>query len=248
MKKKPFLEHLEELRWLLLKVGITLSFATVALFFLSPRLLQVMTWPLQVITGGPEPVALRTLRPVSGVLIGVKLAFLSALVVSFPLLSLFAAQFFLPALKPREKRWLAPLFVAAGGLFALGALFCYFVALPLALKFLWSYGEKMGLANDWTIEYYVSFATGLLLVFGLVFELPIVVLGLVRASILTPEFLKQKRPYAIVAILIVAAVVTPPDVVSQILVAVPMLLLYEVSVAIAKWFRVKESLRELSYK
>jgi len=237
MKEKSFLEHLEELRWLILKIGVILLVATFVLLYFSPHLLKVISWPLHHWLHSAEAVALRTLRPASAIVIGFKLSFLAALVVTFPLLAYFFAQFFSPAFKPEEKRWVVPLFFCAGLLFALGALFCFFVALPLVLQFLWNYGAKMGLANDWTIEYYVSFATGLILMFGLAFELPILVLGLVRASILTPEFLRQKRPYAIVAILVVAAVVTPPDVVSQILVAVPMLILYEGCVWIARWWK-----------
>lgn len=237
MNKKPFLDHLEDLRWTILKILIILCLGSILLFFFSPKLLKVIAWPLSGVSSGAEPVALRTLRPTSSFVISMKLSLLSAMVVTFPLLTYFIAQFFLPALKKNERRWVIPLFVAGGGLFAVGASFCYFVALPVALKFLWGYGERMGLANDWTIEYYVSFATGLIIVFGLVFELPILVLGLVRASLLTPEFLRQKRLFAIVAIFVVAAVVTPtPDVVSQLLVAIPMLLLFEASIWTAKWF------------
>ncbi len=236
MLRKPFLDHLEDLRWTLIKIAVALVVTTGATFFFAPQLLKVMMFPLQAVSSDGV-VALRTLRPTSGFSISVKISFLFGLLVSLPLIFYFLTQFFLPALKVKERRWLGPLFLAGGGLFLTGACFCYFVVLPMTLSFLWRYTERMNLANDWTIEYYVSFVAGLVLVFGIVFELPILVLGLVRAHILTPEFLRQKRSYAIVLILIVAAVLTPPDVISQILLAVPMLLLYEASIWTARFFK-----------
>ncbi len=227
--RKPFLDHLEDLRWILVKVFVTLIISTGLMFYFAPHLLEIVLTPLRHAVGDAE-LSLRTLRPTSGFLIGLKLSLLFGLMLSLPVLFYFISYFFVPALKQKERRFLIPIFLFGALLFAAGVSFCYFVVLPLVLSFLWDYTEKLNLANDWTIEYYVSFVVGLIMVFGLVFELPVLVLGLVKASILTPEFLRQKRMYAVLGIVILAAVLTPPDVISQILLAVPMLLLYEVSI------------------
>lgn len=237
MIRKPFLDHLEDLRFLLLKSGVVLVLATVLMFYFAPDLLKIILLPLKNAVAEAESVSLRTLRPASGFLIGIKVSLLFGLLFSLPLLLFFLGQFFVPALKKKERRWLGPVFLAGGGLFAVGVLFCYLVVLPITLGFLWGYTERLNLANDWTIEYYVTFVVSLILVFGLVFEMPILVLGLVKASILTPEFLRQKRAYAILIIVILAALITPPDVVSQILLAVPMLLLYEICIWSAKFIK-----------
>lgn len=234
--RKPFLDHLEDLRWTLVKIVLVLLLTTGSMFYFAPQLIKILMMPLQGVSG-EEIISLRTLRPTSGFLISLKVAFLFGALLSFPMIFYFIAHFFLPALKGKERRWLGPVFLAGGGLFAIGISFCFFVVLPITLSFLWGYTERMNLANDWTIEYYTSFVMGLILIFGVVFELPIVVLGLVKASILTPEFLRQKRMYAVLGIVIMAAILTPPDVVSQILLAVPMMALYEVCIWTARFFK-----------
>jgi len=237
MIKKPFLDHLEDLRSCLIKVGIALVASTLLMFWFTPQLLNVISWPLLSIDSVSDTMTLRTLRPSSGFLIGIKLSFLFGFLFSLPLISYFLAQFFAPALQPKERKWVGPLFLIGGGLFIGGILFCYFVVLPITLKFLWNYSERLNLANEWTIEYYVGFVVSLIFVFGLVFELPVVIMGLVKSSILTPEFLRQKRLYAILIFIILAALVTPPDVVSQILVAVPLIFLYEICIWCCRWIK-----------
>jgi len=237
MTLKPFLDHLEEFRSCLIKIGVTFILSTTLMFIFTPHLINVISWPLMSIGSASDAITLRTLRPASGFLIGIKISFLFGLLFALPLMLYFFSQFFAPALKPKERKWVGPLFLIGGGLFLSGVLFCYFVALPLTLKFLWGYSERLNLANEWTIEYYISFVVSLIFVFGLVFELPVIILGLIQASILTPEFLRQKRIYAILIIVIGAAFITPPDVISQILIAVPVILLYEACIWISKFFK-----------
>jgi len=231
--EKPFIEHLEELRVVLLKSACVLIVATCAGFFAAPQIIKVLIWPLErVVPAGEGGLAglglLRTLRPAGGFMIGLKAAFLSGVIVSLPFVFYFLAGFIIPGLTKRERKVIVPAFTFATMLFVAGMAFCYFLVLPVALRFFWGYSEGLGIRNDWIIENYISFVVQFLVAFGVVFELPCVILGLVKAGVLTPQMLRGKRKHAIVGAFIVAAVVTPtPDIITQVLVGIPLVLLYE---------------------
>lgn len=231
---KPFLEHLEDLRWVLIKTIATLGVAMLASFFFARQLLDVLIYPLQRVTGDAEPF-LRTLEVTGGFSVALKLALYAGIVVSCPVLLYFVAQFVLPALTLREKSMLAPVLGFGVGLFLVGAALAYFLVIPNALRFFIDYNRQLHIRSEWTIQNYISFVTVVLLAFGLAFELPLVVVTLARLGIVTHEFLRQKRIYAIPLIFFLAAVITPPDLMSQILLGVPMCLLYEACIWIALW-------------
>lgn len=169
-----------------------------------------------------------TLKPTEGFMLSMKLAFFAGIIVSFPLLLLFILQFVLPGLHQHEKRVMWPALAIGFGLFLLGVSFAYFLVLPRALEFFHEWNLKLGVANDWRIGDYITFATQFTLLFGLSFELPVVVMVFVKLGLLSYESMSRTRAYAILAIVVIAAVITPtPDALTLCLMALPMILLYE---------------------
>lgn len=235
-EEKPFLEHLEDLRRLLLKIFLAWGVASLAAFLLADRLFTLIQWPLQrTMAAGGEKFVLRSLSPAEVFLASVKLSLLAGLIAALPLLLYLAARFILPALTSKERRYLLPAFTSGGGLFFAGVAFAYAVVLPLSLRFFRRYTERLGISPEWTVQNYLSLAARLLLGFGLVFEIPVVILLLAALGIVNYEMLKEKRPYVIVAIFIAAALLTPPDVVTQILMAIPLLILFEACLLVTRF-------------
>ena len=240
---KPFLEHLEDLRWMLIKMIVALAVAMVLSFFFAQELLAVLIWPLKRVTDNPQPF-LRTLEVTGGFTLAMTLSLYAGIVIACPFLLYFLAQFILPALTRREKGLLTPAFTAGTALFLLGVSLAYFVVIPAGLRFFIEYNKYLGIRSEWTIDNYVSFVSHMTLAFGICFELPLVVLILAKLGIVTHEFLRQKRPYVIVLIFIIAAVITPTtDMVNQSLLAVPMCFLYEACIWIA-WGMERRKRRE----
>ncbi|MGB6222899.1 twin-arginine translocase subunit TatC [Haloferula sp.] len=187
---------------------------------------------------------LSTLQPTEGFMLSMKLAFFSGIVVSFPLLLLFVLQFVLPGLHDEERSTLWPAMAIGFGLFLAGVLFAYFVVLPRALIFFAGWDESLGIASDWRIGWYISFATQFTLLFGLSFELPVVVMVFVKLGLLTYEMMSRTRSYAVLAIVVLAAIITPTsDVFTLSLMAVPMYILYETCIWLA-YFDEKKKRRE----
>jgi sec-independent protein translocase protein TatC len=237
---KSFFEHLEDLRWMLVKMVAALSVTVVLCFFCAQSLLAVIKWPLERIGQNPETF-LRTLEVVGGFNLAMELALYAGIVLACPLLLFFLAQFILPGLTAREKQLLVPTFLTGVGLFLMGASLAYFVVIPAGLRFFIEYNKYLGIRSEWTIDNYVSFVSHMTLAFGLCFELPLVVLVLARLGIVSHKFLRDKRSYVIVLIFIVAAVITPTtDMFNQTLLALPMCLLYEACIWIAWWMERKK--------
>ena len=160
-----------------------------------------------------------------------KLAFFAGIIVSFPFLLYFLLQFVVPGLKDEERKALWPALLIGFGLFLGGVLFAYFFVLPNVLTFFYEWGKSMGISNDWRIGYYISFATTFVLIFGLAFELPVVVMTLVKIGLLSHSMMRETRSYAILAIFVIAALITPtPDMMTLSLLAVPMVILYEICI------------------
>ena len=181
------------------------------------------------------------LKPTETFMLSMKLAFFAGIVLSFPLLLMFILQFVLPGLHETERKILWPAMAIGFGLFLSGVMFAYFFVLPRALLFFHDYGSDLGVSNDWRIGEYITFATQFTLLFGLSFELPVVVMVLVKLGLLTYDTMARTRSYAIVAIFIAAAVITPtPDIMTLCLMALPMLLLYEICIWLA-WFDRKKA-------
>jgi sec-independent protein translocase protein TatC len=226
---KPFLEHLEDLRWTIVKMAITLVTAMVLCFAFRGTLVRVMQAPLRDVD--QKLGVLRALGITDSITISFHLAFYAGIVISFPILLFFIAEFVLPALTAMEKKFLFPAIGVSFGLFL-----CYFWLLPKTILFFFHDTESLGWTPNWTVQQYYSFVTRFILGFGLAFELPVVVLALVRFGLVTYEFMARTRPYAIVLIFILATVITPtPDVLTLVAMSLPMVALYESCIWIA-WF------------
>lgn len=229
---KPFLEHLEELRWTVVKMAITVFGAMVVCFLFRQTLVRVIQAPLHGVD--PQVGALKALGITDSIVISFHLAFYAGIVVSFPLLLYFLAEFVLPALTSVEKRFLFPAIIGSFGLFLLGVFICYFWLLPKTILFFFRDTQSLGWAPTWTVQQYYSFVTKFVLGFGLAFELPVVVLALVYFGLITYKFMARTRPYAVVLIFILAAVIAPtPDLLTLVAMALPMALLYESCIWIA---------------
>ena len=191
-------------------------------------------------------VLMQALNPTEGFMLSIKLSLFAGIVLSFPLLLLFTLQFILPGLKKNEKRTLWPAMIIGFGLFLAGVFFSYFFVLPKVLDFFYNYSQQMGVTNEWRIGYYISFATQFTLIFGLAFELPVVVMTLVKLSVLNYEIMRNTRSYAILAIVVIAALITPtPDVATLAFLAVPMILLYEMCIWLSYFHKRKQREQEI---
>jgi sec-independent protein translocase protein TatC len=174
------------------------------------------------------------LRPTETFMLSMKLSFFAGIVLSFPLLLLYILQFVLPGLHNHEQKVLWPALAIGFGLFLVGVCFAYFFVLPRALTFFYEWSSKLGVSNDWRIGEYITFATQFTLLFGLSFELPVVVMVFVKIGLLSFEAMRRTRHYAILAIVVIAAIITPtPDAFTLCLMAGPMVLLYELCIWLA---------------
>src|SRR4051795_4009922 len=238
---KPFLEHLEDLRWTIVKMAIALFAAMIISFFFREQLVAIMQRPLHKVD--PQIGALRALGITDSITISFSLAFYAGIVLSFPLLLYFLAEFVLPALTAVEKRLMFPAIFVSFLLFVSGVAVCYFLLLPNTIKFFFQDTESLGWEPAWTVQEYYSFVTRFTVGFGLAFELPVVVLVLVRLGFVTYELMSRTRPFAVVLIFILAAVITPtPDMLSMMAMGLPMYLLYEICIWIA-WFMQRRAKR-----
>jgi sec-independent protein translocase protein TatC len=229
---KPFLEHLEELRWMIVKMAITLSVAMIVCFTLRSTLVRILQAPLRDV--GSQIGTLKALGITDSIVISFHLAFYAGIVLSFPLLLYFIAEFVLPALTAVERRFLFPAILVSFALFLLGVFVCYFWLLPKTILFFFRDTESLGWAPTWTVQQYYSFVTRFTIGFGLAFELPVVVLALVRFGLITYRFMARTRPYAVVLIFILATIITPtPDILTLVAMALPMCLLYESCIWVA---------------
>lgn len=301
---KGFLEHLEDLRWLLVKSGAALLVALIVCLYAVPQIVGILKWPLDraalvrvndeyrtVVRVGDQTVATLSLttnrlsgidlgtnwcsviqlEPVpngtNGLLLALRvdknpdndallrsatdlvyldpsapffsslhLAFYGGILLASPFIFFFLAQFILPALKIREKKYVLRAAAVGVGLFLAGVALCYFWVLARALKFAQWWATWMGVkVPEWRAETYFSFVTKFLIGMGLGFELPVVLLALVKIGILNYQTLKAMRPYMIVINLVLGALLTTPEVFTQVVMAVVLQILYEISVIIA-WY------------
>ena len=185
------------------------------------------------------------LKPTETFMLSMKLSFFAGIILAFPLLLMFVLQFVLPGLHSHEKRVMWPAMAVGFGLFLAGVLFAYYGVLPRALTFFYEWSGSLGVSNDWRIGEYISFATQFTLLFGLSFELPVVVMVFVKLGLLTYETMSKTRSYAILAIFVAAAVLTPtPDVFTLLLMALPMIILYEICIWLAWLDRRKNRVAE----
>lgn len=233
---KPFLRHLEELRWTILWSLAVLIVAMLICLPLAPVIFRWLCAPLSKITSHPE-MFLRSLEITGAFSIALQLILWSGLILSTPVILFLIGGFVFPGLTGQERKMARATGILALLLFFLGVGLGYFITLPIALKIFFSIHGWLGIQAEWTAPSYVAFSMQLLLLFGLAFELPVVIMGLGYFQVISSSFLRSKRRHAIVAILILAMILTPgPDVFSQIIMAIPMIILYELCVWIVWLF------------
>ncbi|MHC4499134.1 MAG: twin-arginine translocase subunit TatC [Planctomycetota bacterium] len=225
-------DHLEELRMRLLYALGGLVFASIICFCFGPKIIAFMEKPY--INAMVKEARLITLAPADGFISYVKISFISGLIFSSPWVFYHLWMFVAAGLYPHEKRYvyLAAPFSAA--LFVTGALFFLVVVAPLTLGFLVKFNEKMlGVNSSFTFQRYISFVTHLMLVFGLAFQTPTAIFFLNRTGLVSLEALNRSRKYILLIIFVVAAMATPPDVISQVTLAVPLYLLFELGILLS---------------
>jgi len=242
---KPFLDHVEDLRGTVVRMAAALGICMVSAFVFRTELASFVQAPLLAVDPGRVD-NLQSLGVADSMTISFKLAFYAGLVLSFPVLLYFLAEFVLPALTVRERKAVLLASVVGFGLFLGGAAFAFYAVLPSALEFFFQDAQMMQWRPTWTVGEYYSFTTQFVLAFGLAFELPVVVLALVKLGLLEYGQMKATRPYAVVVIFLLAAVITPTsDIFTLMLMGAPMVLLYEACIWIARWMERREALTTL---
>jgi len=232
-----FLDHLEELRWDVIKALVGLVIATIICAIYTDFIVQqILLRPVRA-TG----MKVQVLTPYGIVVLYMEAALICGLILSMPNTLFWLWKFVAPGLLPKERRYIRRIVFFTSLCFFSGIAFGYFVLLPSALTFFSTFGTKTIELNV-AIDRYVSFVLALILGSGLVFELPMISYFLTKLGFLTPAFMRHYRRHAIIVILFIAAIVTPtPDPVTQLILAIPMMALYEVSILVCKFSQRKES-------
>jgi sec-independent protein translocase protein TatC len=191
------------------------------------------------------PIEIVNMTPAGSFIVATKVAFFGGLGLASPFIFYYIAQFIFPALRMSEKKYIYPGLGFGLALFLTGVSFCYFILMPIALAASAEYAEWLGFtANQWRAEEYISFVCRFMLGMGLGFELPVVVLTLVKIGLVNHQFLASSRRYVIVICFILGAVLTTPEVITQVLMAIPLLILYEITVWIAWYWERQEKKRQ----
>lgn len=226
-----FIGHLDELRSRLIRSGIALLLVMVLCAFFSDTLVnQILIAPLK---NSSDTIVLQNLVPYGQISLYLQVIFFSGFILAFPFFVHQIWQFVLPGLKEKEKSATRFVISFVSLSFFAGIAFGYFIFVPISLKFFAGFGTPL-IENNIAVQDYVSFFIGALLTAGLVFELPFISYVLSKIGLLTPAFMRFYRKHAIITLLIVAAIVTPStDLVTQLVIAVPMILLYELSIGIS---------------
>jgi len=233
LETKPFLAHLEDLRWTIIRCVCALAVGVCVCAFTAKYILEALYVPYR--QAGRDPKDLFNFGVVDPFSIHMEISLFGGVILSLPLLLWFIGQFLIPALTPREKRFLAPIFAAGAVLFIVGVTFCYTLVLRATLQFFISYSGYLGFSTMWTAKGLIDFEVQMLLGFGIAFELPLVIFVLNLLGIVSAEQLASKRRHAAFAIFIAACCIIPStDLFSLSVLSVPMYLLYESCIWIAR--------------
>lgn len=224
-----FLEHLEEFRWRLIYSFLGVVIATIVSWLFIDYLINVILLQPARNAG----LHLQNLKPFGQVFVYLEVAIICGIVLSIPNLFYQFWKFIVPALKESEKKYISSIVIFSSLCFIIGIAFAYFVMLPFTLNFAAHFGTQ-DIKNQFAINEYLSVILSVMLGAGVVFELPMVTYFLTKIGILTPMFMTKYRKYAVIIILIISAFLTPSDVVSQIILAIPLAFLYELSIIISK--------------
>lgn len=236
-KEMTFLEHLEELRWTIIKsfIGIVIG-ALVSWVYIDFIINEILLYPAKV-----YGVKLQNLKPFGQLFLYFQVALFSGLVISLPWVVYQIWKFIEPALHKHEKKYVSLIVIFTSLFFLMGAAFAYFVMLPFSLNFAFTFGSPE-IENKFAIDEYLSVVFSLIILAGVVFELPMLSFFLTKLGLITPKFMRRHWRIAIVLILVLAALITPTvDPVNQALLAVPLFLLYELSILVSKFAMRKKS-------
>ena len=237
--QESFLSHLFELRDRVIKAGLAIIIVFVGLVYWAPDIFHLFAQPLlQALPVGGKMIV----TDVTGsFFVPMKVTMLVAFIIALPVVMYQLWAFIAPGLYIHERKLILPLVVSSYSLFIIGMAFAYFLVFPTVFKFMASYNAPLGAEMSTEIDNYLSFAMTTFLAFGITFEVPVVVVVLVRMGMVPLAKLKEIRPYVIVGAFVISAIVTPPDVLSQLLLAVPMTLLYELGLLVARFYVPKPS-------
>ncbi len=233
--KSPFTEHLGELRDRLVRSFIAVSIGFACAYFFKEKLFEILIAPLVTAMGESGNARMIFTGLPEAFFTYLKVSFLAGIMAASPVLFYEFWMFISPGLYRTEKKYLLPIVVLSVFFFLLGSSFGYFIVFPYGFKFF------LGFATDTihampSMKEYLGFASKMLLAFGLVFELPLVLTFMARMGLVTVDFLKKNRKYALLLFFVGAALITPPDVVTQIMMALPLMVLYEISIIGARIF------------
>jgi sec-independent protein translocase protein TatC len=260
-----FLEHLEELRWHIIKSLVSIFVVAIVAFIfkdilfnkilLAPKSPEFITYRLFCKVAEIVRIPRLCIQTVPMELISIKMsgqfsmhimvAFVAGFIVAFPYVFYQFWRFIVPALYPKEKSVARGAVAVSSLLFLLGVAFGYFIITPLTIQFFSSYSVSDEVTNQINLISFVSTNASVLLSCGVIFELPILVYFLSKIGLITPKFLKKYRKHAFVLILFLAAVITPPDIFSQLVVSLPLIILYEVGIVISRRIEKKRKKQEL---
>ena len=237
--KMPLLDHLVELRQRLIIALGAFIVAFFACYFVAEPIFNFLVQPLADVTHGQQGRRLIYTALHEAFFTYVKVAFFAAACVSFPIISVQLWGFVAPGLYKDERRAFLPFLIATPLLFMLGAAMVYYLVIPLAWSFFLSFEHGGGngslpMVLEPKVDQYLSLVMRLIFAFGVCFELPVLITLLAKVGMATSKGLKAKRKYAILSAFVVAAILTPPDVISQVLLAVPIIILYEISILCAR--------------
>ena len=224
-----FLEHLEELRWRLVRSFVAIILGSAVSYGYIDDILSILLYPSTVTN---KPIMIQSLQVQSMFLIKWFISFASGFILALPYLIYQFWKFVAPGMKVNEKRFALPFVFFAFSSFIVGVLFGYIVLIPFSLEF-FSGIASPHVENNFSIQYYFSFLTWLLIGAGVIFQLPVVSLVLSAIGILTPAFMRHYRRHSIVTILILSSFITPPDPVSMLIMSLPLFILYETSIGVS---------------
>lgn len=225
-----FLEHLEELRWRLIYalIGVFVGFI-VAWIFIDFLVESVLLRPAI-----QNNISLQNLKPFGQIFLYIQIAIIGGIILSIPNIFYQLWKFISPALRERERKYILSIVIFSSVCFLMGIVFAFYILLPLTLSFASQFGTS-AIKNEFAIDEYMSIILSVMLATGLVFELPMLSLFLSKLGIITPEFMRKYRKHSLILILIASALLTPgTDPLSQIILAVPLFLLYEISILVSK--------------